>query len=166
MIGSKTSRLLVSLVLLQTLASSASPIPSKLGPLRLVKLLEGPEAQRAVNELHGKEIPVTQAYVAHYAGLLGKRWARATLWAARAQDVEQAKELFSRMVQGLKSGSGTFGHYHTIRLDSRVLHVVFGQGQVHYVYRNRPWILWLALDPHLPKTVLQDALKVGEDSGP
>ncbi|MFQ6672026.1 MAG: hypothetical protein ACE5KY_01905 [Candidatus Tectimicrobiota bacterium] len=119
-----------------------------------------------INKLHGKPIPMVSGYVAEYGGAVEGREGRATLCVAEAKDEREADKLLKRMVQGLKRGNPNFGHYHTRRYGGYVVNVVFGNGQIHTVYRNGQWILWLATDPHLPQSVVEEALEVGRTAPP
>lgn len=136
-------------------------LPPSLGPLQLESWLEGEEAHQAINKLHHKRIPMVEGLVAEYRGSVGGRQAEATLWLSQSQGEKEAEELLHKMVQGLKPGSPAFGHYRSWTYRGQTIHQVVGGGQRHLVFRNGPWVVWAAVDPHLPPQVMDDILAVG-----
>lgn len=162
----------MALLLLHLLAAGAlvfTPVkappeilPPSLGPLQLVSWLEGEDAHLAINKLHHKRIPMVEGYVAEYKGSVAERLAEATLWLAQSQDEKEAGELMEKMVQGLKQGSPSFGHYRSWAYGGQTIHEVLGSGQRHFIFRNGPWVVWAAVDPNLPKQVMDDLLAIGQ----
>lgn len=69
-------------------AASALEVPQELAGLRLVHSQQGSEAQAEIERLHGKSIPITAGYVAHY----GAQSPMAMLYVSQAQDEEVAQQ--------------------------------------------------------------------------
>jgi hypothetical protein len=137
-------------------------LPSSLGPLKLHSWLEGDQALMSINKLHGRRIPMAAGYVAEYRGHIGDFPSKATLWIAQADDEMGAQDLLARMVRGLKNGNPSFGHYRSWSYGERTVHEVFGNGQKHLVFRNSHLVVWLAVDPHVPRPAMEEALMIGQ----
>ncbi len=136
-------------------------LPPSLGPLQLQSWLEGDEARMAINKLHRRRIPMAAGYVADYVDNRDGHVFKATLWVSESNDEKEAQELLDKMVDGLKKGNPSFGHYRSWSYGEQAVHEVLGGGQRHLVFRNNQWVIWLAIDPHLSHQVLEEALMIG-----
>ena len=122
---------------------SGPPFDPDIQGLKLVKLITGHDAIKAINQLHGRSINVVRGFIAHYEGVYDK----AVIWVSEASSQELAQEQIAVMIQKMKSNRRSpFGHYRT--LDIRGLRVIAfdGMGQVHYVFRDNTWTYWISAE--------------------
>ena len=122
---------------------SAPHFDQRIGPLELVKLVEGEEAIRQIDKLHGKPLAVLRGYIAHYEG----NHEKATLWVSEAESEEAAQEQVDVMLQKMKDNPRSpFGNYRTLNRPGEPVIAFDGLGQVHYVFRDGPWVYWAGAD--------------------
>jgi len=124
--------------------------PDSLGNLKLVHALQGVDALREINRLHGKELGATGGYVAHYE----KEGAVAMLYVAQASSAAQAERQLEQMGDRIWSGGGPFYHLKKSTREAITLYSVLGQGQIHYFYRRDSSVFWLAADAPIAETAL------------
>jgi len=124
--------------------------PDRLGDLRLVHALQGADALREINRLHGKELAARSGYVAHYE----KRGAVAMLYLAQAASADEAERQLKRMGERIRRGGSPFYHLKTSKQGAITLYSVLGQGQIHYFYRRDSGVVWLAADATVAETAL------------
>ena len=129
--------------------------PKSLGELELLHALQGKEALREINRLHGKEIGGNNGYVAHYE----KDGAVAMLYLAQASTAAQAARQLKQMSNRIERGDSPFYHLKTSRQGEITLYSALGQGQIHYFYQRDASVLWLAVDPPVAKQTLTALLK-------
>lgn len=153
---------LAALLASTILASSPAVLPPTLGPLRLESYLEGDEALRSINRLHGRRIPLVSGLVARYGAEVGGVETSATLWVSEAKDSSEAESLMERMVQGLKGANRSFGHFRSWERGGQTLYGVYGDGQKHVLFRTGPRMVWLAYDPNLPDEIVEEVLSLGK----
>ena len=146
---------LILLCLLLALASCggqdkplAELFPGRVESLTLAKVIEGAEAMRAVDELHGKPIEVEDAAVAAYTVRTddGVR-SEAVVWVARmanaAQAREQAAVMLEKMLHPLDKDS-PFHDPDQFRQGGADVYRFLGMGQVHLVFQKGDLIFWIA----------------------
>jgi hypothetical protein len=114
-----------------------SPAPSELAGYRLVGSVVGAEAIADVNELHGTEIDVVDAWIGHYQQ-------GGTVWAATATDESKARELLDEMVFGIEGGGTPFSGLTRQELQGMPLFRVQDARQVHFFYQTGAQVVWLA----------------------
>ncbi|MBI3068610.1 MAG: hypothetical protein HYY79_06980 [Betaproteobacteria bacterium] len=124
--------------------------PGTLGDLKLLHALQGKEALREINRLHGKELGGKDGYVAHYE----KDGAVAMLYLAQASSTAQAARQLKQMSDRIRRGDSPFYHLKTSRRGEITLYSALGQGQIHYFYRRDSSVLWLAVDAPVAKQTL------------
>lgn len=94
------SLVVLSLLLAGSVKESPAEPPQALGGLRLSHALQGEEAFRAIDRLHGKEVAGGDAYVAHYE----MDGAVAMLYVSKASSAGEAagqvKQMSERTQQG------------------------------------------------------------------
>ena len=151
---------LLALALLLGACAAPSAIPAAVGGLPRTHALEGNDALREVNRLHGKSIPARDGFVAHYE----RDGAVAMLYVSRAYLAPIARWQLSRMVERIRNGAsnaeGQFSHLRTREQDGVTVYSVLGLGQVHYFYRSGATIVWLAADPPVARPALADTIRL------
>ena len=144
------------------LAACAAPpaIPPALGGLPRTHALQGGDALREINRLHGKSIPSRDGFVAHYE----RDGAVAMLYVSQAYLGPIARWQLSRMVKGIERGAGNvegrFTHLKVREQEGLTLYSALGLGQIHYFYRSGATIVWLAADPTVARQALADAVRL------
>jgi len=148
------------LALLLAACAAPPPIPSALGGLPRTHTLQGGDALREINRLHGKSIPSRDGFVAHYE----RDGAVAMLYVSRAYLGPIARWQLSRMVAGIRRGAsnaeGRFTHLKAREQDGLALYSALGLGQIHYFYRSEATIVWLAADPEVARQALADTVRL------
>lgn len=148
-------------VILLLVACGAPPsVPPSLGGLPLTHTLQGDDALKEINRLHGKRIRSLDGFVAHY-----ERDGKVTmLYVSRAYLGPIARWQFSRMIEGIRSGAsnaeGQFTHLRAREQDGVTFYLALGLGQVHYFYRSGATLVWLAADPEVARQALGDTLRL------
>ncbi len=150
---------LISVLVL--VACGAPPeIPRSLGGLPQTHALQGEDARREINRLHGRRIPARGGVVAHYE----RDGAVAMLYVSQAYVAPMARWQLSRMVKGIEKGKsnaeGRFFHLKAREQDGLTLYSALGLGQVHYFYRSGVTIVWLAADPPAARAALADTVRL------
>jgi len=120
-----------------TSQEETTPAPRQLAGYQLDQVMSGEEAIAEISALHGKDIPVAEAWVAHYQG-------NSTVWAARATDTEQAVELLDRMVRGIQRGTSPFSGLTQTRFKGISVYTVTDGRQTHFFYQQGERVVWLA----------------------
>jgi len=129
-----------------------SPAPAQLAGYDLDQVMSGQEAISEIDVLHGEDIPVAEAWVAHYQG-------NGTVWAARATDTEQAAELLDRMVRGIQKGTSPFSGLAQTRFKGTSVYTVTDGRQSHFFYQQGDRIVWLATPEGAEDAFLSAALE-------
>ncbi|MDP2673861.1 MAG: hypothetical protein Q8Q00_03030 [Dehalococcoidia bacterium] len=120
-----------------TSQQETTPAPGQLAGYDLDQVMSGEEAIAEISELHGEDIPVAEAWVAHYQG-------NATVWAARATDTEQAVQLLDRMVRGIQKGTSPFSGLARRQFKGLSVYAVTDGRQTHFFYQQGDRVVWLA----------------------
>jgi hypothetical protein len=141
---------------------TASPLPPELHGMELVKETAGQAAETMIARLHGKDVAPTESYVGHYGD--GPR--HAMLYVSRFESVDQAQSLLRNMSSRIGKGSSGFGHHQQFDVDGTEIHLVLGQGQVHYFYAKERLLFWLGMVPDMARAGLAQLLKVDVDKVP
>ena len=130
-------------------------LPQTLGRLKLVRTLEGKEAQAFLDKLHQKAVAPKSSVTGEYQA--GDK--SATLYVSLYRSEGEAREAGSRMMQLIKAGNRVFGHYsEEIRGSLRVGRCV-GMGQIHYLFQKGPRLFWLGIDPARSEEALGSLLR-------
>jgi hypothetical protein len=133
-------------------AASVPLFDSQIGSLTLVKLFEGEEAIKEINKLHGKSIKVVRGFVAHYEGDHQK----AAVWVSEAESEALAKDQVEMMIDKMKSNTrAPFRNYRTLEKQGCQVMAFDGMRQVHYVFREGPWVYWISADDKSIETVFE-----------
>ena len=121
-------------------APSVPHFDHRIDRLELVNLIEGEEAIEQIDKLHGKSLNVIKGYIAHYQG----NHEKATLWVSEAESEGAAQEQVDVMLQKMKDNPRSpFSNYRTLNGPGLPVIAFDGLGQVHYVFRDGPWVYWI-----------------------
>lgn len=151
--------LLLSLTLIGFIAAGAtqahaSPVPSSLKSLPLVEKQTGESASRAIAHLHGKTLPVSNAYVAVYA----KGEQSVTVWgsdaATEADAIAQIKAMNTRLAE-----SGVFSTSKKLTIEGVTAYQTIGMGMDNIFYRTGKTVVWIAAKHPQPAAVYAEYIK-------
>jgi hypothetical protein len=120
----------------------ALSLPPTLGALQLYREINGSEARRAIEQLHGKDVADAENLIGWYGG----DSATATLYASEYSDAQKAALIYARMSATIEKGEGGFGHYVLSQINGRAVSQCLGMGQVHYFFAHGQVLYWLAVD--------------------
>ncbi|MHB1006013.1 MAG: hypothetical protein ACYC3S_10270 [Chloroflexota bacterium] len=132
-------------------------IPHALGDLELAgEAAQGQDAIAQMTELHGKDVELSDGYVAHYKGA-GRE---AMLYVGQAQSVSAADVLTERMRERIAGGSSPFKGLTRQALEGRAVYKVTGLGGEHYFFSVGDKAVWLSVAGGKAESVLRSAMSV------
>jgi hypothetical protein len=124
--------------------------------LKLARWIEGDDAIKAINKLHGMPIDVERGFIAHYEGTYDK----ATVWVSEASTEDLAKRQIAVMMRKMQDNTKSpFGHYRTLNIKGLEVSAFDGMGQVHYVFRDKQWVYWASADERRIDEILRHIRK-------
>lgn len=135
---------------------SAFPLPAEIQGIRRVRVVEGAGAQAMIGKLHGKDLAPLASYVGHY----GDGPTHTMLYTSRFEDAAAASEALDDMSSEIGEGSSGFSHHMTMDVAGRLVHLVLGQGQVHFFFVDDARLSWLAIEPSMARGGLAKVLGV------
>lgn len=138
-----------------SVSASALELPEELAGLPLAHSQQGAEARAEIERLHGKSLPITDGYVAHY----GTQVPSAMLYVSQARDAEMAQQQVEQMTSRIRASNGPFHHLRESTRFGMPVYSTLGQGQVHYYFRRGAALVWVAADPTIAQQALADAAK-------
>lgn len=135
--------------------ADSSPLPPALAGLSLATSVDGVEAVASVEQLHGKTLGagLDAAWVGEYSGP-----GSATIWVSRSASTAAAEELLTRMTDRIGVGGSPFSAPVPIDSDGVRVYRLEGMGQVHYYFLTENDVYWLAIDPALAESGLEELL--------
>ena len=137
------------------IAWSALSVPQELAGLPLAHSQQGAEARAEIERLHGKGIPITDGYVAHY----GNQSPAAMLYVSQARDEKVAQRQVEQMTGRIRASNGPFTNLRESVRFGMTVYSTLGQGQVHYYFRRGAVVVWVAADPTIAQQALADAAR-------
>lgn len=131
-------------------------VPRELGGLKLAGQLMGRDAIASISELHGKDVGVSDGYMARYRG----GGTDVMLWVGQASSPAVASQLLERMTGGIARGNPNFSNLEKITVDGVVVYTVTGGGERHFYYARADKVVWLAVSGSDPMVFVKDALRI------
>lgn len=129
--------------------------PETLAGLKRLHALQGEEAARAVNRLHGKQVAGKGGYVAHYE----KDGVVAMLYVSKTSSSDQASRQVKQMSKRIEQGNTPFFHLKASKRGETTVYSTLGEDRIHYFYQRDSEVIWLAVDPPVASQALADLLK-------
>jgi hypothetical protein len=131
--------------------------------LRLTGSVDGEEAMGQVNKLHGVDIELVSAYIAHYAG--GNEGA--TVWVGTAENRLAASALLDKMLEGITaSGKSGFSNLRKLNLaqayTTAEIYQVDGPGGEHFFYlsgKTAERVVWLTVEASDSLSIIEQAIE-------
>ncbi len=123
-----------------TAGQDTTPAPAELAGFRLIGSVAGPEAIAEVDNLHGTEIEIVDAWVGQYQQ-------GGTVWASWASSEVKAQELLDIMVLRIQEGNSPFKGLTQRDFQGMPLYTVRDARQIHFFYQIGAQVVWLAAPP-------------------
>lgn len=130
------------------------PLPLSIQGLLRVETLQGPQAARMLGKMHGGDVAPESSFVGRYRGEGG----HATLYVSRFDTPGAADSILAEMSESIGVGNSEFAHHARFEAGDRPIHMVLGQGQVHFFLTRNEELLWLGIDGPLARTGLAEVL--------
>ncbi len=144
-----------------TVGAKGTPIrllPPSVAGLALAAEVSGAQARTQVEQLHGKVLGagLDQAWIGKYGDP-----PRATVWATRSVRREDAEALLARMATRLGNGDSPFHVVGPVASGGVDGYELDGMGQKHYYFLIGSDLYWLAIDPGLGPSGLDELVRFG-----
>ncbi|MBI4302495.1 MAG: hypothetical protein HY664_07805 [Chloroflexi bacterium] len=128
-------------------------IPSNIAGLSLVSKMTGEQGLAEIRQLHGKNVGVTDGWVAHYEN-------GATIWAGQTQNEGQAYQLLVTMTRRIEAGTPEFKDLERLPVGGHDVFTVTGLGQRHYYYQSGAYVIWIAAPNSGEIDFLKEAMRL------
>ena len=133
--------------------------PDDLGTLQLVGKVEGEEALREIDQLHGLGIEMEDAYVVRYV----RGSEKGTVWVGIASDSAAAADLTERMLAAIQDGNDAFGDVQAETVAGQDGYLTDGPGGKHFFYQSQlsaGEVVWLQTNAAEWLAFVRDAVKM------
>jgi hypothetical protein len=147
--------IVLAMMLFVVFWSSEPELPQNLGDLNLTKALEGEEAAKVIDHLHGKGVSPHSNRIGIYGGKAGN----AMLYLSSYTTEIESRKALEQMKSGIAGGHPVFGHYLEREISGRLVSFCLGLGQVHYFFGHENRIYWLAVDGGMAQGAIIDLLR-------
>ncbi len=141
---------------------ASSPLPAQIHNMQLAATHEGDEATQVLESLHGRPVGSEQSWV----GIYGPMDMATAVYVSRFGTADDAASEMEAMVARIDSGATGFGHHTYFERSGRMVHSVFGQGQVNYFYQQDDELWWLGAHPMIARMAVAELLGLLPDSIP
>jgi hypothetical protein len=129
-----------------------------LGTLQLVGKVQGEEALREIEQLHGLGIEMEDAYVVRY--VRGNE--KGTVWVGITSGRAAAADLTDRMRVAIEDGNEAFGEVQAVTVAGQDIYSVKGPGGDHFFYqsqRSAEEVVWLQTNAAEWLAFVRDAVR-------
>lgn len=138
------------------------PLPPEIGGLELVHVISGPEAVAMTERLHGKAVAPSDTHIGRY----GTGSTHAMLYVSRFGSGQEAESVLADMSTSIGEGSSGFGHHKQFASGGGEIHVVLGQGQVHFFFVRAADLYWFGMAPGMARAGLAQLLDMALEDLP
>lgn len=139
----------------ETGSFSQRSLPHNIAGLSMTDTMTGDEAKREVNQLHGLNITLQDAWIGHYGGQ------RATVWVSVSPTENDSTYLMSTMIGKIRQGNPYFGNLQEMAIDGqKIFSLNARDGQKHYVYQVDRRVIWIAAPAGNEMPFVQEALRL------
>lgn len=143
---------IVAWILLGKEDTASTGPPSELAGFHLTETTVGPDAITETNRMHGTEIDLADAWVAHYGD-------EATIWASWAATPSEAGQLLLDMIAGIQEGDTPYHGLSPQEKGEITVYSVWDGERVHYFYRKVTLIVWVASPVGSEEVFLEKTLR-------
>ena len=132
--------------------------PKNLCNLQLIKLVQGEQAINEVNKLHGKKIPVKNAWIGNYRGEDSNN---AMIWISESFNTKEATEQTEVMMKKIEANPKSPFHNLQVKHNlNRKIYTFSGMQQYHAVFRNGKKVFWISASRGIFKEILEYYLRI------
>lgn len=131
---------------------ASAPAPTELAGYHLVQAVAGPEAIAEINDLHGTEIEVIDAWIGVYQDGGG-------VWVSQAADEAKARELLDDMATNIRDGDSPFRGLTRQEFQGVPVYAVTDARQTHFFYQIGVQVVWLAAPQGAEEAFLSAAFR-------
>jgi hypothetical protein len=126
--------------------------PERIASLSLMGVIDGADAQREVDKLHMKEIPLKNVWIATYGDEKGNT---ATVWISESTDREKAVFQTKLMMKKMWHNPHNPYSHLEIKESGERTYIFRGMGQQHAVFQRGKRIYWISTSPGVFDPVLK-----------
>jgi hypothetical protein len=130
-------------------------LPSELGDLIRVHVVEGEKANEILNRMHDKEVTPTTNMI----GMYSRGNSNAVVYLSQYRSDEDARIAYEKMARSIEKGNLLFTEYRSVRLANRDASFCVGQGQDHYFFAEDNRLYWLAADSAISEKTAIDLMQ-------
>lgn len=135
-------------------AADAIVLPDELAGLPRMDYQTGDQAMAEFKNLHGKQFPLTSGAI----GIYGDR--QITVWVAGTSSESSASQLVESMRKRIAEGNSPFTPLTQTNSNNRSIYILDGMGQKHFYFQSKNLVIWVAVEPALADTAIQQTLEV------
>ena len=129
-------------------------LPDQLATLPRTDYRTGAQAMAEFESLHGKQFPLISGAI----GIYGDQ--QITVWAAFTSSELIASQMVESMRKRIAEGNSPFTPLTQDNNNNRLVYVLEGMGQKHFYFQSKNLVIWVAVEPALADTVIQQTLEV------
>jgi hypothetical protein len=126
------------------------------GSLKLVRIIEGNEAQKQISRLHRSSISMENGFIAAYRG---NGEDKMTIWVSIHKDSKEAESIIAKMHKKIDSVTG-FQNHQDLDISGNVYHFVTGLGQSHYFYYRGNDAIWIGIASPEEMKILSEVIRM------
>jgi len=134
--------------------SKTTNLPREIAGYSLSDSKSGEAATADFTNMHGQEFPVTSGEIGYYGN--GKM----TLWVAGTSSASTAANMVSAMREKIAQNNSPFRPTNEIQNGNRKVYVLDGMGLKHYYFQSQTLVIWIAAEPDVADTAIQQILEV------
>jgi hypothetical protein len=135
-------------------ATDAIVLPNQLAGLQRTDYQTGAQAIAGFENLHGKQFPLISGAIGTYGDQ------QITVWVAGTYSESSASFMVESMREKIAEGNSPFTPLTQTNDNDRLVYVLEGMGQKHFYFQSKNLVIWVAADPALADTVIQQTLEV------
>lgn len=136
-------------------SSNKNDLPEKLGDLSLFKVIQGNEAVKVVDKMHGKRLGAIEYLIGYY----GNDDSKNILYVSVFENAKAAKVDLMNMAMKMARGTSVFAPLTFEEMGEKVSFRTEGMGLVHYFYRVDNILLWWQVETNKAESTYDELLK-------
>jgi len=132
---------------------AVSPLPTQIAGLPMTDRMIGAGAAENFIGLHNQKFIITAGAIGFYGG------DQATIWAAGTPFNFMAAGMVNSMRDKIAEGNSPFTPTSEFKIGGRTIYELEGMGQRHFYFQSKNLIIWLAVDPTIADTAIEQTLE-------
>ncbi len=135
-------------------AADANVLPNQLAGLERIDYQTGAQAIAGFENLHSKQFPLISGAIGTY----GDR--QITVWIAGTYSESSASLMVESMREKIAEGNSPFTPLTQTNNNNRSVYVLDRYGAKTFYFQSKNLVIWVAVEPALADTVIQQTLEV------